>query len=144
MNVENRLSRLERKSRRNGAAVLALLVALAAVIGYGADGGVTDSVRARKVVIVNEEGTAVVEIGAAKTGGFLLIRSKEGAERVQLAATLSGSALDLKSITGRNVISVQAGFVAGMMHADSGMITVDSVNSGATVIMGNRVTETPP
>ncbi len=68
---EFRLAKIERQLRSQRTIIAGLLIALAALMGYGASEGIPDVIRARKFVAVNEEGREVVVIESWKRSGYI-------------------------------------------------------------------------
>lgn len=141
MNHESRIARLESQLARQRRLALFLLIALTALLGYGAaePADPAGPLRTERIVVVNGKGVVVAEIGSDINGGWLRLNDNEGDERVWLGASGPGAKLDLKSIAGEILITAQAGFAAGMMRVDAGLLKVGSKKYGATVIMANRV-----
>lgn len=141
--IEFPLECLERENRRLRALLLLAAIALVAGLGLGAasPGGVPDSLQARRIEILNEEGRVTAVLDADLTGGVLRLFTHEGQERIRMVTTGAGAELEMKSPSGQNLIALNAGFVAGMVRVDAGMLQVGSKNLGSTVIMGRTIRE---
>lgn len=69
--TESRLAAVERQLRFHRAVIAALLVALVALMGYGATEGVPEEIRARKFVVVNEDGRNLLVLDSHNAEGHL-------------------------------------------------------------------------
>ena len=76
--VESRLTTVERQLRFQRALAVFLLITLAGLVSYGAAEGVPEALRARKFVVVNEQGREVVVIGSSKSGGMVATYPAKG------------------------------------------------------------------
>ena len=139
--LELRLDRLERQNRKLRGLLLTLALALLALLGWGAAAPAPERLQARQIEIVDETGRAVAVLGADEMGGWLRLYTLQGAERMRLAATAVGSELEMNSASDRPLISLNAGFMAGMLRVDAGMLKVGSKNLGSTVILARTVRE---
>jgi hypothetical protein len=73
--IEPRLAAVERQLRFHRAVIAGLLVALVALVGYGATKGVPDVIRAKRIEILNEKGKAVVTLGSINGLGSGIIEA---------------------------------------------------------------------
>lgn len=76
--TESRLAAIERQLRFHRAVIAALLVALVALVGYGATEGVPDEIRARKFVVVNKKGRVVLLMEPLGDGAIVEFYDKKG------------------------------------------------------------------
>ena len=103
-----RVRRLEREVRVGRILLLLVGVLLVAWAGLGATDGIPEVVRARKFLVVNDQGTPVVEIGTTESGGGLLsVNSAAGEIRLHLAGATpanTGGTLRIANVAGQFVI----------------------------------------
>jgi hypothetical protein len=158
--IESRFAAIERQLRFHQLVIAGLLVALVALVSYGATEGVPDEIRAKKFAVVNEEGREVVVIESWAHGGWiatfpakglylpsfllshtddghglLTVRNKDGKDIVYAGATESGSgALAVFNKDGKNII------YAGGAESGDGLLNVYNKDGGK----GVRVQGTTP
>jgi len=142
--TESRLAAVERQLRSHRAVIAALLVALVALIGYGATKGVPDEIRAREFVVVNKEGREVVKIDSWVLGGriatypahgenwasvsishtdnghgLLTVSNKEGKDLIYAGAGITGDGLlEVSNKAGKDLFRV------GANQTGDGLLTV--------------------
>lgn len=73
--IESRLAKVEGQLRFHRTIIAGLLIALAALVGYGATEGIPDEIRARKIVVIDSKGKDRLKLEVEK-GGFT--REKKG------------------------------------------------------------------
>jgi hypothetical protein len=143
--VEARLLRLERGLRLWRRLALGLGLGLLAGLGWGAAGHVAelsaDTVRAQRIELVNEQGDPVAVLASDLTGGQLRLYTHEGREHVRLITTGAGGELEMTSPSGVSLVSLNGGFLAGMLRVEAGMLRLGSKNLGSTTIMGRTIRE---
>lgn len=90
--IESRLAAAERQLRFHQLVIAGLLIALVALVGYGATEGVPDVIRAKRIEVVNDLGTPVVTLhGQPGLGsGQLELYTAEGRRTVAITALLAG------------------------------------------------------
>lgn len=137
--IEARLARLERRNRIYRGLLTLMLVGLAAALFGGAGEPVADVIRARQIELVDEKGNVTARLESDFSGGLVRLLGIDGTERLTLSTTPAGALLDMKSPSGKSLVTVSAGFLAGMVRVDAGMVKVASMRDGATVILGDTV-----
>ncbi len=89
--IESRFSHIERQLRFQRALIVFLLIALLALVGFGALGSVPALVRAKRFEVVDKDGNVVARPGNFHRGsGALEIFTREG-EVMVIASALSDS-----------------------------------------------------
>jgi hypothetical protein len=89
--IELRLAAVERQLRFHRPVIAGLLVALVALVGYGAMEGVPDVIRAREFSVVNQQGIDVLVARADSDGaGVFTVSTKEGRTAFGVAVGLGG------------------------------------------------------
>lgn len=116
--VETRLAAVERQLRFQRAVIAGLLVALVALVGYGATEGVPDVIRAREFEVVNEKGQVVVQAVADSN------HSGIGRLRLFNAAGGVGTDLDMYGLTVTDVFTKEK------------RIILDGSPGGARLVLG--------
>jgi hypothetical protein len=106
--IESRLTAVERQLRFQRAVIAGLLVALVALVGWGAGEDIPDVIRARRFEVVNPEGKVVVGAGAFKYGGLLTLFNAEGQAGVRAIAGPYGGQLYILNKTGEEVVQLLA------------------------------------
>ncbi len=101
--LTTRMERLERASRRWKLVGLMGLASIAAVVlmGQAAVPAVSDEVRTRKLVIVDDEGRPRAVLAAEKDGVTLSLADEAGTNRVVLGTSKEGAQLSLRDETGK-------------------------------------------
>ncbi len=130
--TESRLAAVERQLRFHRAVIAALLVALVALVGYGATQGVPEEIRARKFVVLNEEGREVVVIDSWELGGWITTYPGKGdyLPSISLAHTDDGGGLlELFNKDGGRGVQLQ-----GMNNVGGGGGVVVANKSGKAVV----------
>ena len=102
-----------------GAALFALLLAL--VDWATAQSGDNETIRGKRIVLVNDDGVPVIELLAEGGGGKLVIRSGKGKELVSLGSEELGGAVRLHQNDGKPAVAlytyrVSHGKTAGMLE----------------------------
>lgn len=154
MTIEQRLAAVERQLRFHRLVIAGLLVALVALVGYGATEGVPDVIRARSFEVVNPEGQAVIAARADKDGGglwlynvegqlvvvahagkdgggVLALYNAEGQSGVGAAALKDGGGLALYNAKGQQGVVADAGVIGGRL-------TLYNADEKETVILRSR------
>ena len=113
MNIEQRLTALERRANRyRSAFVLMVLTSVGVVLtGATATDDVQDVVRTKKLLVVNEDGQVVFEASTGPRGdGLLRIRSKSGEDLISAGALTSddGGYIAVRSKTGNETVRFYA------------------------------------
>jgi hypothetical protein len=114
--IESRLAALERQLRFHRLVIAGLLVALVALVGYGATEGVPEEIRARHFVAVDEEGKPGAVVAAPGGGGALLIFNKDGKPIIGASADANGAG----QITIFNKVGKQGVALGGMGSSGGG------------------------
>jgi hypothetical protein len=131
MTVEERLECLERRANRyrNALVLLVMSVCAVALIGATADDGI---IRAKGLVITNDEGLSVIIAARTENGeGLLMVKSKTGKDLIYAGATVEGNGLlTVSSKTGQDLI------YAGSTVEGNGLLTVSS-KTGQDLIYAN-------
>jgi hypothetical protein len=76
--IKSRLAVVERQLRWQRAVIAGLLVALVALVGYGATKGVPDVIRSREFVVVNDKGKPVLVLKPTNDGGAIASLNEQG------------------------------------------------------------------
>ena len=111
MNIEERLTALERRANRYRSALVLLVVTLAGVLLMGATAAdVQDVVTTRELVVLNAAGQVVMAAGADEDGhGSLSIQSRKGKQLITAGADANGDGyLHVNTRLGRAVVTVGA------------------------------------
>jgi len=137
--LEERLTRLERGLRLWRGLAVGLGVAILAGLAWGADAPSAETLRARRIELVNEAGAVTALLASDLTGGQLRLYTHEGREHIRLITTGAGGELEMTSPSGQSLVSLHGGFVAGMVRVDAGMLRLGSKNLGSTTIMGRTL-----
>ena len=137
--TESRLAAVERQLRFHRAVIAALLVALVALMGYGATEGVPDVIRARSFVVLNEKDQEVVNIGSEIVGGKLIVKSSDGKPAiVMFPIPVGGGMIAILDKNGiRRVGLSVVGLISGLTINDNNndiLLSISSVKKGLTWI----------
>jgi len=127
MNIEERISRLERESRTRRWIVLGLALVVGAFLGCYAISCVRtpDTVRAKNLEIVNDEGRTVASLAATKSGAWLGFSTTDGTRSLGMGAYGSG-------LTG--LVLHDKG---GTLFVTSGGLSVSDEDGGVMVTSGS-------
>jgi hypothetical protein len=131
--IEHRLAAIERQLRFHRLVIAGLLVALTALVSYGATEGVPDEIRARKFVVVNEEGREVVVIKSWAHGGLTATYPAKGPHlpSILLAHDDGGNGLlTVANKDGKHIIRAWAN------TGGDGLLTVRSKDGKALIQAG--------
>lgn len=129
--LEARVARLEKSARRWKLATIGLLLGGGAVaVGGAVADPVVDTIRAKRIHVVNDQGTAVGILAASEGDGILLLKSKEGGRLVSATATAKGSNIHVDHANGKTAFVAEA--------TDGGAPSVRAEDS-----RGNVVWQTP-
>lgn len=149
MNIESRLAAVERQIKVQRSTIAGLLIALMALVGFGATERMPDVIRAKKFVVVNGEGQEIItmmsakELGGPEDGiltvnnnagktllyasadihgfGTLVVGNNEGKMMIGVGADVSGNGrLQIKNNVGRDVI------LAGSTSIGEGRLTISN------------------
>lgn len=104
--IESRLAAVERQLRFQRAVIAGMLIALVALVGYGASEGVPDVIRARKFEVVNESGDSAIVAKTTGNGNGILEMST-GAGQLGLSlhsSSLLGGSLTIMDNMGRTAL----------------------------------------
>ncbi len=93
MEMETRLALLEREVRRARRMTVLLLIALAALVGYGAGETVPEVVRAKRFELVDGAGRPLVALRSTSQGGAIGVFSRSGNLAAVLTADETGGGL---------------------------------------------------
>jgi hypothetical protein len=133
--VELRLERLEREvrtgRRRSGMLALALVVVatVGATTGPGPSSG--ETIRSRRVEILDEHGRAVLRLDATPRGGRLQLIQAEGAPALDLFVTEAGGRVAVYNAKGRFGLAAgndQFGGALTVASATGSVVTTVRVN----------------
>lgn len=107
MEMETRVARLERELRRSRWITVLLLIALAALLGYGAGESIPEVLRAKRFEMVDDAGRPLLALRPTSSGGAIGVFSRSG----NLAAVLTadetgGGLLNIASAGGGNGVLV--------------------------------------
>ena len=157
--IESRFAAVERQLRFHRLVIASLLVALVALVGYGATDGVPDVIRAKKFLVVNEEGREVVVIESWLLGGYirtfpakgtylpsitlshigfdglLKVSNKDGKDIIQTGADTTGNGLlKISNKDGKDIIqngtNMSGDGLLRVYNKDGGVgVTVQGINS---------------
>jgi hypothetical protein len=109
--IESRLATVERQLRFNRLVIAGLLVALVALVGYGATKGVPDVIRAKRFEVVNETGTDMADVDSYQGVGLFVVYNKDGdigAEMDGVGTTDGGGGVYIFNKTGQKVVQAYA------------------------------------
>jgi hypothetical protein len=107
MNLESRLTALERSNRRLQRTVRALALVIVAALVAGARGGdVVDVLRARRIEIVGERGGPLVVLTQEAGHGVAALLDDGGNWKVQLNALSGGGTITTKGARGEELVTV--------------------------------------
>lgn len=135
--IDSRLAAVENQLRFQRTIIAGLLIALVALVGYGASEGIPDVIRARKFVVVSEEGREVVVIKSWKYGGWFQIKSSDGIKSTHLLSH-DGKGLgrlDIKNKEGKNIFFVGADVVG------NGAVSLNNKEGKGIITLGFTVTD---
>jgi hypothetical protein len=135
--IESRLAAVERQLRFHRLVTAGLLVAVVALVGYGATEGVPEVIRAKRFVATNDEGKTVFEAGADyNEHGGLVVFSKDGENPILWIQATSGGdgMLTVSNKEGKFIFETRADPNGGrlVIHAKDGTPAV-SVGVGSQV-----------
>jgi hypothetical protein len=108
-NLESRIQCLERQlKRQRWVSAVILLIAVAAVGVAATTTPVSEEVRAKKLIIVNDNGKNAIQLSSGKYGGSLEIFRGEGDAAVLIAGVRqSGGELVVKSYVGEERTAIK-------------------------------------
>ena len=108
MTTEERLTKLERKNRRLtlGIVLAGLATSLAAAVGMAAPGIVPDEVKARKFILVDDDGKGRASLYMSEDGAGLSLLDANGMTRVLLVASENGPGLFMFSESGKPSVNL--------------------------------------
>lgn len=139
MTIEERLSELERSSRRwcslafGLGAVLAVTVGIACSRGMAGKSEVTDVVRTRKLEILNEEGQSLILLSASQESAGLIIRDASGGPLVALLGANDTGLMSVSNGAGITGATIQTGEGGG------GILTIyNGLKNEAVVVQSNK------
>ena len=134
MQNEDRINILEsqvRTLKRIVCLVCCLLVA-GVVVSATQSQGVPDVIHAKSFEVVNDDGTAIVQLGPRSEGvGMITTKNNRGQEIVRLGVTVSGKGF-IKTMNGNGEVLVQLGVTTD----GEGIVKTMSGNGRALVLLG--------
>ena len=121
MTVEQRLQQLEKRNKRLTVALTMTVVAMCAVVTMAATGekySGFDTVVARHIAVVNDEGEIVVSLGANDDGnGLVYTMSANGNDLVMLTSTDNGNgAVTTYQSNGKDLVNLTSTDNGGMVY----------------------------
>jgi hypothetical protein len=117
VNLETRVRNLEGRVNRYRLTIALLGLALLAVVCIAAEApkGVTDELRTKKLVIVDEQGKQVVLLASGKFGGVLRLMDAPGQTLVIAGASETGGRLMVADNMGSELVKINADEGGGQM-----------------------------
>lgn len=101
--TEFRLAAVERQLRFHRAVIATLLVALVALVGYGATEGVPDVIRAKRFEVVHNNGATLIALGwegPPYNASQINLYSVDGEQLVEISEASGGGFVGVNSPTG--------------------------------------------
>jgi hypothetical protein len=151
MKLEIRLAAVERQLRFHRLVIAGLLVALVALVGYGAAEGVPDIVEARRIEVLNAEGRPVVRIGSIPGIGSGIIEAftKDGQRAVAITGVLltgnvctfyvdPGKPLAYHSCLSGNRITLTSRPADDPAHEFQNLVSIDATGNGGMLRVFNK------
>ena len=110
MTIEERLAQLERKNRRLTLALMSVGMAavMAVAMGQGAPAVVTQAVKARSFILVDDDGKVRGIFGVVKGGPLLSMYDENGKGRATLTVSSYGPGLTLRDENGKERATLTA------------------------------------
>ena len=115
--LESRVHRLERQLKMQRLLSASVVIAALAVAGIAATNqAAVDELRAKRLVIVNDQGENAVLLTAEKNGGVAALFSADGRlPMVMLGARPDGGEILMKSSGGKNGVQLSSGASGGQL-----------------------------
>jgi len=151
MTVEHRLEQLEKRNKRLTVGLTMTVVAMCAVATMAATGekySGFDTVVARHIAVVNDEGEIVVSLGANDDGnGVVYTMSANGNDLVMLTSTDNGNgAVTTYQSNGKDLVNLTStdngGTVKTYQPNGKELVALTSTDNGGMVYVMNKTNET--